>query len=423
MKGSDSASSVSSHLCLLLLLPLLLLLLLLCSNAAAAVVVAADLLLACSCSLHTVDQELSQRNAACTGNAPSPPTHAPPRFPFIASHSRGCSRLSVGTDSCGPPIHGSGSSTDASGLTIQMDGSKVVLASTRGSFRGVYMKSLQDLAWSNTPAGASRNHMCCRNSLHATIVSRVRRHRRPQSMRRYHRHSPPPHRRHRPILSRRQHRLHRWPVLFHHCLVVFSMSAAYISLTTQVPAASIFPSRVAACMHPTALAHPPSSSSRAATAPVLLFLNCRCCSVARRTLLHGPRCHVLHLFIIQRPVLPPVCFCNVMCMYGPFVVWTGWIRCVRARCRCVLFDDALVLDSDVTCCVVCVAAADNRQHCTIQIQSRSCPHQSHVSAADQHPHRHRQVNRAPHHVLLSFLCSLPTTFSCSAHLPALTSLV
>ena len=123
-----------------------------------------------------------------------------------------------GTDSCGPPVHGSGSSTDASGLTIKMDGSKVVLASTRGSFRGFYMKSAQDLAWSNTPAGASRKHMCCRNSLPATIVSRVRRYHRQQSLRWHHRHSPPPHRRHRPILCCRQHRLHRWSVLFHHCL-------------------------------------------------------------------------------------------------------------------------------------------------------------------------------------------------------------
>jgi hypothetical protein len=34
-----------------------------------------------------------------------------------------------------------------------MDGSRVVLSSTRGGFRGFYLKSSQDLEWTDTPPG------------------------------------------------------------------------------------------------------------------------------------------------------------------------------------------------------------------------------------------------------------------------------
>jgi len=97
---------------------------------------------------------------------PRPPAiHRPPMHPLAALsllvNLAAAAAYPWGTDSCGPPIHGSGSSTDTTGLTIKMDGSKVVLASTRGSFKGFYMQATQNLAWSNTPAGArlSRTHL------------------------------------------------------------------------------------------------------------------------------------------------------------------------------------------------------------------------------------------------------------------------
>jgi hypothetical protein len=71
-----------------------------------------------------------------------------------------------GTNACGAPAHGSGSSADAAGLTIKMDGSKVILSSTRGSFKGFYMKSDQNLGWTDTPAGVPARHSVfrCRKS-------------------------------------------------------------------------------------------------------------------------------------------------------------------------------------------------------------------------------------------------------------------
>jgi hypothetical protein len=106
---------------------------------------------------------------------PRPPAiHRPPMHPLAALsllvNLAAAAAYPWGTDSCGPPIHGSGSSTDTTGLTIKMDGSKVVLASTRGSFKGFYMQATQNLAWSNTPAGASRAHTCCHKSLTRTKV-------------------------------------------------------------------------------------------------------------------------------------------------------------------------------------------------------------------------------------------------------------
>jgi hypothetical protein len=78
-----------------------------------------------------------------------------------------------GTNSCGPPGHGSGASSDATGLTIKMDGSKAVLSSTRGAFKGFYMKSDQNLRWTDTPAGASARQFAlsmCRKKPRATQV-------------------------------------------------------------------------------------------------------------------------------------------------------------------------------------------------------------------------------------------------------------
>ncbi len=43
--------------------------------------------------------------------------------------------------------------TCVAGLSIKMDGSRVVLSSTRGGFRGFYLKSSQDLEWTDPPPG------------------------------------------------------------------------------------------------------------------------------------------------------------------------------------------------------------------------------------------------------------------------------
>ncbi len=58
-----------------------------------------------------------------------------------------------GTSECGPPGHSGGSSSDATGLSIVVEGSKVILSSSRGAFRGFYMQSDQSLAWTDPPAG------------------------------------------------------------------------------------------------------------------------------------------------------------------------------------------------------------------------------------------------------------------------------
>ena len=74
-----------------------------------------------------------------------------------------------GTSSCGPPGHGSGASADITGLTIKMDGSKVVLSSTRGSFKGFYVKSDQNLAWTDTPSGVC-TCQCQRASASTSVI-------------------------------------------------------------------------------------------------------------------------------------------------------------------------------------------------------------------------------------------------------------
>lgn len=65
-----------------------------------------------------------------------------------------------GTSDCGPPTgHSGGSSSDATGLSIVMDGSKVILSSSRGAFKGFYMQSDQNLVWVDPPAGSLLAHL------------------------------------------------------------------------------------------------------------------------------------------------------------------------------------------------------------------------------------------------------------------------
>ena len=64
-----------------------------------------------------------------------------------------------GTSDCGPPGHNGGSSSDATGLSVAMDGSKVILSSSRGAFRGFYMRSDQNLVWVDPPAGSLLAHL------------------------------------------------------------------------------------------------------------------------------------------------------------------------------------------------------------------------------------------------------------------------
>ena len=79
-----------------------------------------------------------------------------------------------GTDRCGPPKHPGGSSSASSGINVSISGTTVTLSSS-SRFRGFYISTDPGVAWTTFPSGTSASNLCGGGNTvltHSSSVSR-----------------------------------------------------------------------------------------------------------------------------------------------------------------------------------------------------------------------------------------------------------